>query len=236
MLKPQTNTNNQESSLPLEGFYISLTALIDNNIEQFPPFLGEATRESKSIGEIKKDKFEQEDDITLRFGRFFRYLGSEFDFESQSKTPEANATTDIGIIVPRFCKHRVICFVEAKRLPTPKDTKREETEYVYYKSTSKQGGIERFKTEKHAGQEKLNFSIMLGYIQEQTHSYWHTEVNKWIESQINTSSNSEINWANQDKLIHDTTFTKANITKYNSTHSRKNLKDIEMLHYWIDVN
>lgn len=237
MQKPQPNTN-MKGTLPLGVIYDSLCTLIDENIEEFYPFLKEAELENKKDGLIRKVVLEQEDDISLTFGRFFRNLGSEFDFEYQSKTPEANATTDIGIIAKRrYSPHKVICFVEAKRLPTPPPrSKREETEYVYYKDKVKQGGIERFKTEKHAGKEKLSFSIMLGYIQKETIEHWYSEVNKWIDGQITNSSNQEISWINQDKLIHDKTFQRNKVTKYNSTHSRKTLNDLKLLHYWIDLN
>ena len=235
MQKPQPNTDTKEN-LPLGVIYDFLCSLIDDNIEEFYPFLKESELEYREAELIKKGSLEQEDDITLPFSRFFRNLNSQFDFEPQSKTPESNATTDIGIIAKRYSKHRVICFVEAKRLPTPLPrTKREETEYVYYKNESKQGGIERFKTEKHAGKEKLSFSIMLGYIQKETNEHWYSEINKWIDGQISASSNQEISWINQDKLTHDTTFQRNKVTKYNSIHSRKTLNDLKLLHYWIDL-
>jgi hypothetical protein len=233
MQKPQSNTVIQ-NSLPIGIVYEALFSLIDDNIEGLPAFLHETEVDNKSINLIKKEKFEQEDDITIPISRFFNFLdNTDFYFENQYKTPETNATTDIGIISKKYSKHRTICFVEAKRLPTPKAPGREQTEYVYYAS-SKLGGIERFKTEKHAGKEKLPFSIMLGYIQENTSQHWHSEVNQWIENQISVSSNIEIIWANQDKLIQDTTFQKVKIAKYNSTHSRKTLSDLKLIHYWID--
>lgn len=235
MQKPQPNTDTKEAP-PLAVIYDFLCSLIDKNIEEFYPFLKEAELENKQAGRMNKDVLEQEDDITISFSRFFKNLGSEFDFEYQSKTPETNATTDIGIIAKKYSKHRVVCFVEAKRLPTPPPrSKREETEYVYYKHKSKQGGIERFKTEKHAGKEKLSFSIILGYIQKETNEHWYSEVNKWIDGQITFSSNQEISWINQDKLTHDPTFQRNKVAKYRSTHSRRTLNDLKLLHYWIDL-
>ncbi|TAE42479.1 MAG: hypothetical protein EAY66_00630 [Sphingobacteriales bacterium] len=235
MEKPHSNTI-IANSLPFEEIYNCLINLIETNIEDFPAFFKDAENDYKlSPALIKKENIIQEDDTTVPFGRFFNFLeNTGFYFENQYKTPETNATTDIGIIAKRYSKNRVICFVEAKRLPTPPSTKREQTEYVFYKNPIKQGGIERFKTEKHAGKEQLHFSIMLGYIREQTPQHWYTQVNKWIESQISISSNPEINWTNKDKLEHDTDFKKNKISKFTSEHSRKTLKDLKLIHYWID--
>ncbi|MES2874501.1 hypothetical protein [Daejeonella sp. JGW-45] len=235
MQKPHTNTS-IENALPSEVIYGSLVTLIDNNIEAYPAFLLEAENEYKNARLTKKERLEQEDDITITFGRFFRNLNSQFDFEPQSKTPEANATTDIGIIARKYSNHRVICFIEAKRLPTPKQPKREDSEYVCYKSKSKMGGIERFKCEKHAGKENLAFSIMLAYIQENNHIHWHSTINDWVDEQIVLNSNDTIVWDNCDKLVHDTEFKKNKIYKYSSTHTRRTLKDISLLHYWIELN
>lgn len=236
MIKPISNSS-IENSLPLEGVYLALTTLIENNISNFPNFLEEATVEYKKEPLlIAKEKIAQEDDITISFGRFFRNLNSDFDFEPQSKTPESNATTDIGIISKKYSKHRVICFVEAKRLPTPLTTGRQETEYVYYTNSTKQGGIERFKTGKHAGKEKLNFSIMLGYIQEENAAYWHKKINGWIDTKIKTTETTEkLIWTKKDKLRRDETFANKKVSKYKSSHLKLSNDKIDLIHYWFNV-
>lgn len=232
---PNTNSNISKT-LPINVIYNSLCSFIDSNIDQFPVFLKDAEIENKKFGLMKKETAEQEDDITSPFGRFFNYLNNkDFCFENQSKTLETNATTDIGIIAKKYSKHRLFCFVEAKRLPTPEGKNREKTEYVYYGSTSKQGGIERFKTEKHGGKEKFPFSFMLGYIQENNADYWFQEVNNWVGSQIKSSSNPDIIWNENDKLNQDPSFSKGAITKYYSTHSRRTLDEIKLVHYWIEL-
>jgi hypothetical protein len=231
---PNTNSN-ISNTLPVNVIYNTLCSFIDSNIEQFPSFLKTAEIENKEHLLLKKATIEQEDDITLRLGRYFNLLDSPFYFENQTKTPETNATTDIGVLVKRPYSDCLICFVEAKRLPTPIGNNREETEYVYYDSPSKQGGIERFKTEKHGGAEKFSFSFMLGYIQEYNADYWLQQVDNWVENQKKMSSNSEINWSEKDKLSHDVYFSKNRITKYNSAHSRKTLEEIKLIHYWIDL-
>jgi len=231
---PNTNSNISKT-LTINVIYNSLCLFMDNHIDQFPVFLKEAEIENKKNDLIKKEKFVQEDDITLRLSRFFNHCDSSFYFENQSKTPETNATTDIGVLVKKPYSDRVICFIEAKRLPTPEGKNREKTEYAYYESTSKQGGIERFKTEKHGGKEKFTFSFMLAYIQENNAGYWFQEVNDWVDSQIELSSNPEIIWNEKDKLNQDLSFSKGAITKYYSTHSRRTLDEIKLVHYWIEL-
>lgn len=233
MKVPQINYQSNET-LPIEVYYDYIFSIIDDNIEGFYPFLKEAELEYNEAGLIKKDEIEQEDDITLPFSRFFNSLCNDPYFESQHKTPEQNSTTDIGIIAKKYSKHKVICFVEAKRLPTPISKKRDHTEYVYC-TPIKQGGIERYKTGRHAGKEKLPISIMLGYIQSENANYWNTQINNWISSQILESKNNQINWDINDKLIQEIDFKKDRLYKYCSSHSRINLEPIKLVHYWIDL-
>ena len=59
MQKPQPNTN-MKGTLPLGVIYDSLCTLIDENIEEFYPFLKEAELENKKDGLI----------TILRYGEF----------------------------------------------------------------------------------------------------------------------------------------------------------------------
>lgn len=230
--KPILNDN----LFPIDDLFYAVLNLIENNIIDFHKELKNATTEYKENNDIKKEKLEQEDDITIILRRFLCDLDSEFDFEFQTKSPEKMGGTDIGIL-RKFSKPRHIpfCIIEAKRLPTPiKDKKRQETEYVCYKNSTKQGGIERFKTSKHGN--KLRFSIMVGYIQQENTDYWHNKVNEWIREQIQKSSNQSISWVEEDMLSKDIIFnTKELITKYTSAHLKSNLEKINLIHYWIDL-
>lgn len=221
----------------VDDLFYSILNLIDNNITAFPKELKVATSEYKENNDIKKEKLEQEDDITQILVRFLDDLNSDFRFEFQTKSPEKMGGTDIGIL-RKYSKpkHIPFCVIEAKRLPTPtKDKKRQETEYVCYKNSTKQGGIERFKTTKHGN--KLPFSIMVGYIQQENANHWHAKVNEWITEQIQKSSNKNISWIEEDMLSKDFNFN-ANelITKYSSEHLKSNSEKIKLIHYWIDLN
>ncbi len=225
-----------DNLFPIEDLFFAVLHLIEKNIVGFQDELKVAITEYKNHNQIKKEKLEQEDDITIVLRRFLSDLDSNFDFEFQTKTPEKMGGTDIGIL-RKYSKPRHIpfCIIEAKRLPTPlKDKKRQEAEYVCYKNSTKQGGIERFKSTKHG--ENLPFSIIFGYIQQENANHWHTKVNEWINEQITESSNKNISWYNEDILTKDFNFSNEKITKYNSTHSRITLPKIKLTHYWIDLN
>lgn len=220
--------------LPIEDLFYTVLNLIENNIIDFHKELKIAISEYKENNDMKKVTLENEDDVTIILRRFLSDIDSPFDFEFQTKSPEKMGGTDIGIL-RKFSKPRHIpfCIMEAKRLPTPKDKKRQETEYVCYKDVKKQGGIERFKTTVHGA--KLPFSIMVAYIQQENATHWHNKVNEWIEEQITASSNPQLSWFIEDQLIQNNSFSQNKITKYNSTHSRINLDKIDLTHYWIDL-
>ena len=230
--KPILNDN----LFPIDGLFNAVLNLLDKNIVGFKEELKTAISEYKENDEIKKETLEQEDDITIILRRFLCDLDSPFDFEFQTKPPEKMGGTDIGIL-RKYSKPRHIpfCIIEAKRLPTPiKDKKRQETEYVCYKNSTKQGGIERFKTNKHGN--KLPFSLMVGYIQQESATHWYTKVNEWIAEQIQECSNRNISWIEEDMLSKDLTFKNDDtITKYTSEHLKSTSEKIKLHHYWIDL-
>ncbi len=225
-----SSTFGEENIPPIDEIFNGLFKFLDAYINDFKDFLSEYYKVNKEAGIILKNKIEQEDDITNPLVVFLNENSSFFYFHNQFKSLESNSTTDIGIF-KKFTKIP-FCFVEAKRLPTPLSNGRQETEYVCYNDSTKQGGIERFKTEKHGGKEKLNQSIMLGYIQENNFAFWHSKINSWIDEKINLTSN----WQEEDKLIQNVSFVKSNVSMYNSIHSRSVLQKIKLTHYWIDLN
>lgn len=219
----------------IDDLFYAVLNLIENNIIDFHKELKIAISEYKENNDMKKVTLENEDDITIILRRFLSDLDFRFDFELQTKAPEKNEKTDIGVL-RRYSKkrHIPICIIEAKRLPTPIYFGSQETEYVCYKNSTKQGGIERFKTSKHGN--KLPFSIMVGYIQHENTTYWHKKVNEWITEQILKSSNESISWIEEDMLSKDLNFKNDGvITKYTSEHLKSNLEKINLIHYWIDL-
>ncbi len=84
--------------------------------------------------------------------------------------------------------HEPIFIVEAKRLPSQIF----ETEYV--KGKNQNGGIERFKNEKHG--KGLSECGMLGFIEKESISFWLAKINKWLED----LSMSDVNWS-KDEMV-----------------------------------
>jgi hypothetical protein len=84
--------------------------------------------------------------------------------------------------------HEPLFVVESKRLPS----KTFETEYV--KGETNNGGIERFKIDKHG--KGLSECGMIGFIEAENFSFWKTSINGWIED----LSQSDKNWKNDEVL------------------------------------
>lgn len=230
MRKEKAILNNNLFSI--DDIYLNLFSLLDANLKGFLSFKREAETVKKELGEMKKDTLESEPDISNSLDSFlnFELPGSpfEFHFKNEYKVTEKNEKTDIGVISKKYNKHLVLCFIEAKRLPTDKTDGIREKEYVL-------NGIERFKTTKHGN--KLPFSIMVGFIQQEKENHWHNKVNEWITEQIQKSANKNISWFDDDFLSKDVNFSNKNtITKYNSSHLRIDLTTIKLIHYWIDLN
>lgn len=232
------NIVSSEENIPsIEPLYLTLLELLDNNLHLSIKEIDIAYQEYQENGyELKRNSLTQEDDISTVVRRFLSDLDSVFDFEFQTKDPEKNGGTDIGVL-KRFTKprHIPLCYIEAKILPTPiTSNKRQETEYVCYKNSKKQGGIERFKTETHAKQKPV--SIMFAYVQKESFPFWIKKVNYWINEEIKASTNSSIIWHKEDLLIPESKFKQDNLAKYYSTHSRKTtLSKIHITHYWFNL-
>jgi hypothetical protein len=233
-----SSTFGTERTPSLAVIYENLVQVIDQNIHGFFKFKKE-NEEANKGSLLRNNELKNEDDISNTFDSFLNFEipknENSFHFKFQYKTIESNTSTDIGVISLKYSKHKCICFIEAKRLPTPVYFGSQETEYVCYKGSTKKGGIERFKTEDHGGKEKFPFSIMIGYIQEENPNHWYNKINDWINEQLTISSNSQISWLEEDRLVQDVSFLKPKITKYNSTHSRINLEKINLTHYWFDL-
>jgi len=114
--------------------------------------------------------------------------------------------------------------VECKRLPSP--TKTREREYVIGEKNN--GGIERYKTEKHG--KGLNECGMLGFIEEETSINWLTTINGFIED----LSKSDKTWNKDEILKRYENY--ADYSYLRSVAHRLSSQDISLHHLWITVN
>lgn len=177
-----------------------------------------------------------EDDITSDISRYLDGKIEEsiqpiFKFSNQAKR------ADIGVYLGRQYNSyntNMFCWIESKRLPTPKSARRDEREYVFVNHLQNQfegnGGIERFKLNKHG--EGLPVAIMFGYVQSNTFEYWEEKVNQWLQ----TYSSMVPSYPNE-KLER----IGPNVNRFRSIHQRidyKNMQpmqDITIYHFWIAI-
>jgi hypothetical protein len=199
---------------------------MDNILCQLKPFSKDAD------GEIVAAEDLITQDLEKILNNNVRTFNLSFAFQNQHKA--GIYSTDISVY--NTSSYEDFCWIEAKRLPTPEaGTKRDEREYVIVsqekvngvKKFKGNGGIQRFKENKHA--HKLPFSIMIGYIQEKDASYWLEKINGWIRELINTNAGC---W---DKSEYLWKYTLGRCDKYLSTHGRKDKTSITLHHYWITL-
>lgn len=121
--------------------------------------------------------------------------------------------------------------IECKRLPTPRDGRRDEREYVIDRRATT-GGIQRFKAGEHGAAHRL--AAMIGYVQADTPPVWHDRVNSWI---ADLDANREPGWSSAD-LIHSQRLEGPDgLALFRSQHARaKDLADINIRHLWINMS
>lgn len=203
--------------------YSFLLSLLDRTLVKFPDYISEAP-----------ERLLSEDDITEQLSVFLdentrgeNNPYSLFRFTNQSKVVGKPQKSDIGVRLASSAPSNVICVIEAKRIPTPTGPNRVPSEYII---NNGRGGIERFKHELHG--KNLPISILVGYLQDSKMQYWFRYFNFVIHllSEVNNE------WNNLDKLTGINEFSEEKVFKFRSVNSRIAQKEIELFHYWIDLN
>lgn len=230
-LQNTSNNNKPNFSIDKEAYINEMLQFIDMKISLFPKYLSNSL-----FFQNISEPFESEDRITESLCSFLieherehlytitKQDNFSFSFKNQPKG-DGHRTYDMSVIIGSTKADLGNIFIfEAKRLPTP-GTGREK-EYVIGNG----GAIERYKTNAHG--KTFKKAGIIGYIQKETPVYWFNKINEWIDAEITSSSNSSLNWETKDKLIaNNSTF-----DKHKSTHSRICGNDIELLHFWIDLD
>ncbi|MDR2205474.1 MAG: hypothetical protein LBE36_04890 [Flavobacteriaceae bacterium] len=121
--------------------------------------------------------------------------------------------------------NKSIFSIECKRLPAPPPKSREK-EYV--KGDNNNGGIERYKTEKHG--KGLNKCGLLGFVEKENFNHWNETINKWIED----LGKADKSW-NDDEILSNVE-TNTDFCVLKSIAHRKNNGDINLTHLWISIN
>ncbi|WP_192347810.1 hypothetical protein [Algoriphagus sp. Y33] len=132
---------------------------------------------------------------------------------------KGSSKIDIGI----YKGANLFFTIEAKVLPTPKDSKRKEHEYVFGKG----GGIERFREEDHGVDNRNNLLSecgMIAYVKSQDFNHWFSTINQWV---------LDASWPENEKL-QIVSFDK--IARLKSNHLRKGGSQVILHHFWVDVS
>ncbi len=128
-------------------------------------------------------------------------------------------------------KYQSLFPIECKRLPTPRDPKRDEREYVVAAESNTTGGIQRFKFGDHGASHE--FGAMIGYVQEGKCSQWFAQVNLWIDD---LTRSRPADWEKADCLTDFSEDSHLRISRMGSRHKRKGRDDIQLQHVWITMN
>ena len=215
---------------PLYPIFEHLTNFIDDVLCDFKP---QSTNK-------KGDVVNSEDGITQDLVRYlndkqeFSKQKIEYPFNFENQTKQDSKRVDIGVRFGRrytAINNALICWIEAKRLPTPNKNKdRDDREYVIVdkKKFNGNGGVQRFKEGEYA--PDLDYSIMIGYMQENDTNHWLSKINGWITDLADTDNGF---WTNEDCL---SKYDSNKCDRFLSIHKRKDIeKPITLHHYWIKL-
>lgn len=136
--------------------------------------------------------------------------------------------------VPDFYFHKVeegvhhlpIIVFEAKILASSFSGTKREKEYVIGEKNN--GGIERFKSEKHG--KGLSECGLLGFVEDKDFKHWHTTINGWID---NLSALPKTTWKS-DEMLSETDINIDYCISQSIAHRKSN--DVNLRHLWILVN
>lgn len=131
----------------------------------------------------------------------------------------------------RYSDFEALLPIECKRLPTPTGSKRDEREYVT-SSLSSTGGIHRFKNALHGS--SYSIAAMIAYVQEDTNAVWFERVCAWITA---LAAAGDQGWADADQLHLKSADSDKRTSILTSRHTRaKGLSEIELRHFWLEMN
>jgi hypothetical protein len=156
------------------------------------------------------------------FAVFMGKKQTTFTFQNEI-AQEGSHKIDIGVFDQDT--DELIFTIEAKILPTPKDTERDEHEYVY-RNIGGGAGIERFKNCVHGLDNNLDLlpvNGMIAYIKKENFAYWFDKVNQWIK---------EAGWDDEEKL--SPKYPPQN-DKHESKHLRIDNSTVKLHHFWVAV-
>jgi hypothetical protein len=190
----------------------------------------------------------QEPLINQKLSTFLDSQSRNFEFTSKKVSPlyfhfckdadlrDSRRKPDIGVFLgsKQASSNEPFFHIECKRLPTPLSGGRSEKEYVRGNDTD--GGIERFKKEKHGS--SIAFSAIVGYVERDSFDDWFSRVNGWIMEFASSSPDTDIAWTSEDILSKQPNAMRSgnDIICFRSTNSRITYAPIVLYHFWINFS
>ena len=226
MIEPQSEISIQaEIDADKKLALAQIVAYLDEYLTNFPAFF-------KTITSTKKIKAEKK--ISRELLLFLNNVWTQektsiFYFYPEWEYDNSHRSSDLAVINVKTGGNRpteTFFVIEAKRLPTGSGR---EKEYV----KGNLGGIERYKRGHHGA--GLPQSAIVGYIQKETCTHWHTKINEWIKDLF--ANNTDIHWNSDDLLVQSDDFDKTK--KYHSKNTRiidSEEDSIELHHYLMELN
>lgn len=214
---PRHNDLNVTDNVEVE----KILAFIDENITSFPSYYKEI-KDSEKENRISDNLINHLQLCKVEKGGFLPY-----DFRKNPTQAQSDKETDIGVfIMDRGRKPSPILEFEAKRFSSTSKYK----EYV----GGLRGGIERFKRGHHSSH--LLVCGMFGYVQSHTCSHWISKVNEFITELSTENSDLSIDWSSPtENLVSVSSL--MNVEKLVSVTVRnKPLMEMQLWHYFIDLN
>jgi hypothetical protein len=216
-----SNTEHPKISIPKTNVISLIVKSMKENVPHFKNYIASGYHKKKKLNEDELTQIYIEQAQIL-----FSKCGYPFNINSQYR--------DIYNLSKGFSDFyfypneqgvstQSIFSMESKRLPAPETVR--EKEYVY--GTNNNGGIERYKTEKHG--KGLNICGLLGFIEKDNTKHWLTVINKWILDIASTNST----WATDETLSE-----LESQTDYSFLESiaHRKTSNIKLVHLWINLN
>lgn len=153
--------------------------------------------------------------------------------------------TDIGVMVPgtitvegRDYEDFVqLLPIECKRLPTPRDKRRSDCEYVHGLSGHRTGAVERFKHGLHGPTNPR--AMIVAYVQEEGFEHWQAIINQRLKK-LDVDRVDDGLWTPVEQLSSDQSRTTPICKKLRSTHRRLQPPafsgTVEIEHLWLLMN
>lgn len=173
-------------------------------------------------------------DLFIECNSYCKYGAYKFSFIPQFIDEKRKSfTNDFATYID--ATKEIFFTIEAKRLPNATNSGRNDEDYVY-SITKENGGIERFKKNVHGIDKPI--SGMIGYVQKNDFTYWHKQVNNWIQNKVTKKIKSpKLVWNKNERLQLIETAKNTTYCELKSNHSRINstLDKFELRHIWINL-